>query len=38
MKKFFVVRVVRLWNRFLREVVDASSLEMLKVMMDRALI
>ncbi|KFQ19364.1 hypothetical protein N332_12687, partial [Mesitornis unicolor] len=36
-KKFFTVRVVRHWNRFPREVVDALSLEVFEAMLDRAL-
>ena len=36
-KKFFTVRVVRLWNRLHREVVEAPSLEKFKVKMDEAL-
>jgi len=36
-KKFFTVRVVRCWNRFPREVVDALSLEAFKARLDRAL-
>ncbi|KFO89487.1 hypothetical protein N320_08620, partial [Buceros rhinoceros silvestris] len=36
-KKFFTVRVVKHWNRFPREVVDAPSLETFKVMLDGAL-
>ena len=35
--KFFTVRVVRHWNRLLREVLDAPSLEMLKVRLDQNL-
>jgi len=34
--KFFMMRVVRHWNRLLREIVDVPSLEMLKVRVDRA--
>ena len=34
---FFPVRVVRHWNRLLREVVDAPSLEVLKARLDGAL-
>ncbi|KAK4832269.1 hypothetical protein QYF61_021668 [Mycteria americana] len=36
-KKFFTMRVVRDWNRFLREIVDAPSLEVFKVRLDGAL-
>ena len=36
-KKFFTVRVVRHWNRLPREVADALSLEILKIMLDGAL-
>ncbi|PKU28103.1 hypothetical protein llap_21592 [Limosa lapponica baueri] len=36
-KKFFTVRVVRHWNRFPREVVDAPSLEIFKMRLDGAL-
>jgi len=36
-RKFFTVRVVRHWNRFWREVVDAPSLEMFKARLDGAL-
>ena len=36
-KKSFTVRVVRHWNRSPRDVVDASSLETLKVRLDKAL-
>ena len=35
-KGFFTMRVVKHWNRFPREVVDAPSLEMLKVRLDGA--
>ncbi|KFV16778.1 hypothetical protein N340_14266, partial [Tauraco erythrolophus] len=36
-KKFFTQRVVRHWNRLLREVVDAPSLELFKARLDGAL-
>ncbi|KFW63720.1 hypothetical protein AS28_11479, partial [Pygoscelis adeliae] len=36
-KKFFTLRVVKHWNRFPREVVDAPSLETFKVRLDGAL-
>ena len=36
-KKFFMIRVVRPWNRLPREMVDALSLETLKVRLDGAL-
>lgn len=36
--KFFTVRVVRHWNRFLaKEIVNVPSLEMFKASLDRAL-
>ena len=36
-KKFFTVRVVRHWNRFPREAVDAPSLKAFKARLDWAL-
>jgi len=36
-KNFFTVRVVRHWNRFPREAVNAASLQMLKVRLGGAL-
>ncbi|KAJ7410695.1 hypothetical protein BTVI_52673 [Pitangus sulphuratus] len=36
-KKFFIVRVVKHWNRLTTEVVDVSSLDMLKAKLDGAL-
>jgi len=35
--KFFTMRVVSCWNRLLREVVDAPSLEVFKARLDGAL-
>ena len=35
--KFFSMRVVRGWNRLLREAVDVPSLEAFKAMLDGAL-
>lgn len=37
MNKFFLERVMRLWNTFLREAVDVPSLEVFKTMLDKAL-
>jgi len=36
-KKFFIMRVVKHWNRLPREAVDAPSLEVLKATLDGAL-
>ena len=36
-KKYFTVRVARHWNRLPRDVVDAPTLETLKVRLDRVL-
>ncbi|KFW02234.1 hypothetical protein N326_06946, partial [Eurypyga helias] len=36
-KKFFTERVVKHWNRFSRDVVDAPSLEVFKARLDEAL-
>ncbi|KFR13425.1 hypothetical protein N306_08819, partial [Opisthocomus hoazin] len=36
-KKFFTIRVVKHWNRLLREAVGVPSLETFKARLDRAL-
>jgi len=36
MKKFFMIRIVKHWHSFPREVVDAPSLEMFKLRLDGA--
>jgi len=36
-KKFFMMRMVRHWSRVPREAVDAPSLEVFKVRLDRTL-
>jgi len=36
-KNFFAMRVMKHWNRFPREVVDAPSLEVFKARLDGAL-
>jgi len=36
-KKFFTIRVVKLWNRLPREAVEAPSLETFKARLDGAL-
>ena len=36
-KKFFIIRAVRAWNSFHREVVDVPSLETIEVRLVRAL-
>ena len=37
MRKLFTVRVVRHWNRLPRDVVNATSLETLKVRLERSM-
>ena len=37
MQKFFIVRVVKQWNRLPREAVDTPSLEVFKTRLDGAL-
>ncbi|KFO76771.1 hypothetical protein N303_02958, partial [Cuculus canorus] len=37
-KKFFTMRVVRHWNKLLKEAVDGPSLEVFKARLDGALI
>jgi len=36
-KKFFTMRVVKHWNKLPREVVDAQSLEIFQIRLDRSL-
>ncbi|KFQ20090.1 hypothetical protein N332_01880, partial [Mesitornis unicolor] len=36
-KKFFIMRVVKYWNRLSREMVDAPSLKTFKIRLNRAM-